>query len=267
MHNAAFQAMRVDAVYRTFPLKDKGALEIFMKSLKEKDCPIFGLNVTIPYKEKVMEYTDSVDPLAMKIGAINTLMITHQRKIFGFNTDGPGFLAHLTELKFATRDKHIMVIGAGGTARAILCVLCLINDRPRKITLYNRTFSKAQALVNALQPNMDARMIETVRNLDGLKTDMADCLINTTPVGLGGEEEMPVTADALHSKMLVYDVIYNPSLTPLLKAARDQGAQISNGLGLLYYQGVLALQHWAGVDIEDKYKKIMRRALEKQGGS
>src|SRR5208283_3254781 len=105
MHNAAFKALKVNAVYKLFPLADQEELKLFMEDLKEDNNPIFGLNVTVPYKEDVLAYLDTIDPLAAKIGAVNTLVIDHGRKIHGFNTDGPGFLSHLTELKFDIKGK------------------------------------------------------------------------------------------------------------------------------------------------------------------
>ena len=263
MHNAAFKALKVNAVYKLFPLADDRELAFFMEDLKEKENPIFGLNVTVPYKEKVLPFLDTVDPFAAKAGAVNTIVITHQRKMFGFNTDGPGFLSHLAELKFDLKGKRIAILGAGGTARAILSVLCLINDRPLNIKLYNRNFAKARGLLNDLGQKMDASIVEAVPSIGDLNVELADCLINTTPVGLKKEDPLILDERCLHSDMLVYDVIYNPVQTRLLKIAKAKGAQIANGLGLLYYQGILAFKHWAGVDIEDKYKKIMREALKK----
>src|ERR1700722_9535038 len=98
MQNTAFKALKVNAVYKLFPLEDPEELKLFMEDLREENNPIFGLNVTIPYKEDILPYLDSVDPLAEKIGAVNTIVIGHDRKMHGFNTDGPGFLSHLVEL-------------------------------------------------------------------------------------------------------------------------------------------------------------------------
>lgn len=262
MHNAAFKALKVNAVYKLFELKTEGELKLFFEDLREENSPIFGLNVTVPYKEKVLAYLDAVDPFAAKVGAVNTILITHRRKIHGFNTDGSGFLSHLKELNFDPKDKRIAILGAGGTTRAILSVLCLVPQRPSSVKLYNRTLSHAQGLLEELSARMDTSVVQVVEDTDDLNLELADCLINTTSVGLTGEEKLMIDPTRLHKDMLVYDVIYNPAETSLLKAAKASGATIANGLGMLYYQGVLSFNHWAGVDIEEKYKKIMRQALE-----
>lgn len=261
MHNAGFKALKVNAVYKTFPLADDQELKLFMEDLREEGNPIYGLNVTVPYKEKVLPFLDGLDPFAEKVGAVNTVVITHQRKMHGFNTDGPGFLSHLSELGFGLKDKRVALLGAGGTARAILSVLCLINDRPESIKLYNRTVSHANDLIAELGQKMDMSLVQAVSNPDDLDLELADCLINTTPVGLKGENTLLIDPENLHANMLVYDVIYNPPVTALLRAAQAKGAQTANGLSMLYFQGILAFRHWAGMDIDEKYKKIMRQAL------
>lgn len=262
MHNAAFKALDVNATYKLFPLVDDEELKLFMEDLKEKENPIFGINVTVPYKEKVLPFLDTVDPFAEKVGAVNTVVINHDRKMFGFNTDGPGFLSHLTELKFDPKGKRIAILGAGGTTRAILSTLSLIPNKPESIKIYNRTVNKAQSLVEELGERIDMSTVEVVSAAEDLNIELADCLINTTSVGLKGEKTMLIDPESLHKDMLVYDVIYNPAETELLRLAKLKGATVSNGLAMLYYQGILAFKHWAGVDIEDKYKKIMRNALE-----
>ncbi len=261
MHNAAFKALQVNAVYKLFPLTDEQELKLFMEDLKEEGNPIFGLNVTVPFKEAVMPFVDTIDPFAKKVGAVNTLLISKERAIMGFNTDGPGFLSHLQELQFDLKGKRVAVLGAGGTTRAILTVLCMIHPRPENIKLYNRTPQKALDLVEDLGTRMDASLIEVVNNTEDLNIEIADLVINTTSVGLKGEQTMLVDPQSFHPNMLAYDVIYNPTQTAFLKAALAKGAKTANGLGMLYYQGVLAFAHWAGGDIEDKYKKVMRKAL------
>ncbi|MBU4333552.1 MAG: shikimate dehydrogenase, partial [Candidatus Omnitrophica bacterium] len=262
MHNAAFEALEVDALYKLFPLEEE-ELEGFFKDLKDEFSPIFGLNVTVPYKEKVVQYLDNVDPLVDKIKAVNTILINDERKLIGYNTDAPGFLAHLSEIGFKSEDKNVAILGAGGAARAIVSVLCLIVERPKTIKLYDIDKGKADLLIKDIGEMINVDIVETVNSIDDLNIELADLLINATPIGMKEDDPCLVDEGLLHSDMLVYDLIYNPAETELLRMAREKGAQVSNGLGMLYYQGVLAFQHWAGQEIDQNIKNIMREALEK----
>ena len=262
MHNTAFKELGVDAVYKLFPLK-KNELDIFFTELRKPSSPVFGLNVTVPHKEAVLEYLDNITPLAQKIMAVNTIVINKERKLLGYNTDAPGFLAHLVELQFNTRDKRIAIMGSGGSARAILAVLCMIPERPHSIKIYNRTPQRLDNLLEDLSARIDTSIVQPVASIDDLDIPEADLLINTTSVGLKPEDPSLVDVDLIHRKLLVYDLIYNPPMTPLLKTARAGGARVANGLGMLYYQGVLAFQHWANVLLDDDIKLKMRQALEK----
>lgn len=261
MHNVAFSELGVEADYRLFPLKDED-LDEFFEELRDKENLIFGLNVTVPYKERVLKYLDSLTPFAQKVGAVNTIVITDERKLIGYNTDAPGFMAHLGELQFDTRNKRIAIIGAGGSARAILATLCMIPERPQSIKIYNRTASRADELLNDLGERIDLSIVESVLSIDDLNIELADLLINTTSLGLNKNDTCLVDEDLIHSNMLVYDLIYNPPETLFLKIAREKGAQTSNGLGMLYYQGVLSFQHWANVQLNEDIKIKMRKSLE-----
>ena len=261
MHNAAFKEFGVDAVYKPIPLKEEG-LDDFFEELKSGTCPIFGLNVTVPYKEKVIDYLDALNSLAERIGAVNTIVIDPDRKLIGYNTDAPGFIAHLKELKMETKGQRIAILGAGGSCRAILATLCMIPDRPEIIRIYNRTPQRTQELVKDLGERFDLSIVEAVDHVEELDVEHSDILINTTSVGLKKTDPSLVPGDLLHPDLFVYDLIYNPKETRLLKEAREAGARSANGLGMLFYQGVLSLQHWAARDISDTVKKKMRDALE-----
>lgn len=262
MHNAAFKALKVNAVYKLFPLADSQELKLFMEDLKEDNNPIFGLNVTVPYKQDVLRYLDSIDPLAEKIGAVNILAIDHHRRISGFNTDGPGFLSHLTELNFNLTDKRVAILGAGGTARAIISVLCLLPQGPEHISLYNRTRSHAEALVQEIAKKINTDLVSVVEKSEDLNIELADLLINTTTVGMKEGDPLLIDPSSLHKDMLVYDVIYSPLETKLLAQARLKKARTANGLGMLFYQGVLSFGHWSQVELDEGVKKIMRKTLE-----
>ena len=261
MHNAAFKALKVNAVYKPFSIEED-ELKLFFEDLKEENNPIFGLNVTVPYKEKVLGYMDGMNTFAEKVGAINTIVINRQRKLFGYNTDGPGFLSHLLELGFDPKDKHVAIMGAGGTTRAILCVLCLLQDRPMQIKLYNRSKENALNLIKDIASRVDTSIIDVVDDVEDLNIEITDLLVNTTTVGMKKNDPLMIDPNLLHANLLVYDVIYAPKETPLLVEAKQRGAKTANGLGMLFFQGVLAFQHWADCQIDDKLKKVMRKALE-----
>ncbi len=262
MHNAAFKALQAKAVYKLFPLREDDLSEFFA-DLRDKNSPIFGLNVTVPYKELVIQYLDSVSAFAKKAMSVNTIVIDENRKLVGYNTDGPGFLAHLVDLGFNTNGKRIAILGAGGTTRAILASLCLIPEKPESIRIYNRTQEKAQQLVHDLSSHMDVSNVVVVSSIDDLNIELSDMVINTTSVGLNDPETSILDDELLHQDMLVYDVVYKPKETLLLKLAREKGAKTANGLGLLFYQGMLSLQHWAGQEIPEEVKEKVREALEK----
>lgn len=266
LHNTAFKALGVDADYQRFPLKEDEIGDFFLK-LREKDCPIFGLNVTVPYKEKVIQYMDSMHPFAQKVMAVNTIVISKDRKLHGFNTDGPGFLAHLAELGIGTKGKRVAILGAGGTARAIVAALCLIPERPESIRIYNRTKEKADYLITDLQGRMNMDIVGSVAAIDDLNVELADLLINTTSLGLKADDPCLIDEGLLHADMSVYDVVYNPSETKLLQLARQKGAKTANGLGMLFYQGVLAFQHWADIELDPEIKSRMRAALEMEASA
>lgn len=260
MHNAAFKALGVKATYELFPLQEE-EIGDFFKDLKSKESPVFGLNVTVPYKEKVIPYLDSLNPYAKKVSAVNTIVIDDKRRLSGYNTDGPGFLAHLTELGFNPKDKRVALLGAGGAARAVLSVLCMIPERPSTVKIYDVEGPKAVSLVEDLKKNFDLTGVETVDSIDDLNIELADLLVNTTPVGMKKTDMSLVSDELLHSDMFVYDLVYNPRETTLLKMAKQKGAKTANGLGMLFYQGVLAFQHWAEIELSDEVKEKMRAAL------
>lgn len=263
MHNTAFRELKADAIYQAMPLKEE-ELDAFFEELRDPDCPIFGLNVTVPYKEKVLEYLDVLNPLAEKIGAVNTIVIDQKRTLIGYNTDAPGFLSHLQELKVETKGSRVAILGAGGSCRAILSTMAMVPERPEIIRVFNRTPERTRDLVGDLSQRFDTSIVLPVDNLEELEIEHSDLLINTTSVGLKASDPSLVPEDILHPDVFVYDLIYNPWETRLLRDARLAGARTSNGLGMLYYQGVLALQHWAEMEIPEPVKKKMRKALEEQ---
>ncbi len=262
MHNAAFKALEVDAEYCLFPMKQE-ELGAFFNALKEKDSHIFGLNVTVPHKEAVIPFLDAVDGFAQKAGAVNTVVIDAARRLKGYNTDGPGFLAHLTEEGFDPSGKRVSILGAGGAARAVVASLCLIDTRPASILIYDIDPRRVNALVRDLGARIDVGCVKVVGTIDELNIELADLLINATPIGMNNSDPCLVNEELLHSHLMVYDLVYNPSETKLLKLAKSKGAKTVNGLKMLFYQGVLAFQHWAEIQLSEPLKKKMWDELYK----
>ena len=194
--------------------------------------------------------------------AVNTIVISNDRKLTGYNTDGPGFLAHLSEIGFDSKGKRVSILGAGGASRAIISVLCLLPVRPESIRIYDIDKERADFLIADLKGRIDVSIVESVNSIDDLNIELSDLLINATPIGMKDSDPCLIEQELLHADMLVYDLIYNPEKTVLLKMAKEQGAKIANGLGMLFYQGVLAFQHWADVELEQNIKDVRRESLE-----
>ncbi len=262
LHNTAFKTLEVEAEYVLFPMP-RDEVKGFFEALRDEDSHIFGLNVTIPHKEAVIPYLDAVDPFAEKVGAVNTVTIGKGRTLTGYNTDGPGFLAHLVEEGFIADKKRISILGAGGAARALVAVFCLLKVRPETVKIYDVDKEKALALLRDLGTRLDVSAVQVVDTIDDLDIELADLLINATPVGMKAGDPCLVNAELIHPHLMVYDLVYNPAETPLLKMAKTRGAKAVNGLRMLFYQGVLAFQRWAEMPVPEPVKEEMWQALYK----
>lgn len=259
MHNAAFKALGIDGEYKLFSLKDETELKNFLSTLKENN--IFGFNVTVPYKQTIL---NSGIPIQLSkeaelVGAIN-VVIRDNDKLRGYNVDGLGFIKHLkTDLNFTPKDKKVALIGAGGGASAV--VTQLAQEGVSSILIYDIDKSRALNLTNRLKlnfPNLKDNCI-AINNILELNTLTCDLLINATPVGLRETDPALVDKTMINPKGLVYDLIYNPPETKLLKIAKEAGAKVSNGLGMLLYQGVLSFEYFTG---KKAPVSVMRKALE-----
>ncbi len=254
MHNAAFKALKINAAYRLFSLKED-ELKVFFAGLKKNN--IFGLNVTIPYKEKVMAFLDKISPEAKLIGAVNTVKV-NQGSLEGFNTDGEGFLRHIKlSLGFNPKGKSIAIIGAGGASRAV--GIYLSKEKPKRISFFDSDVAKAGNLVKHLKECFSAIEFRQSCSIEGLGIETSDLLINASPIGMKEADSCLVKEGFTRKKPLVYDLIYNPPETKLLKLAKSKGCVVSNGLGMLLYQGALAFKHWTG---KEAPVEVMREALK-----
>jgi shikimate dehydrogenase len=253
MHNAAFKALKINARYRIFevePSRVKG----FLATLAKRN--ISGLNVTIPYKQIVISSIQRTTPEARMIGAVNTIKVSKDQ-LLGYNTDGEGFLKHLkTDLGFDPAGKNIAVLGAGGASRAVCVYLC--KALPKRIAIYNRDRSKTINLLHILNMNGVCTDLIAANSISDLRIEEADLLINTTSVGMGALDPSLVEARYLHPGLLVYDLIYTRKATRLMEDAMKKGCRVSNGLGMLLYQGMLSFKIWTG---RTAPKKVMEKAL------
>lgn len=249
IHNTALAALGLDAVYLPFEVDDVGEFvrDFVRPATRRMDWPMRGLSVTIPHKLSIMPHLDFIDPTAQQIGAVNTVVVEGD-ELHGYNTDVIGAmnpLAALTEL----RDARVAVLGAGGAARAICYGL---NERGAKTTVYARDVRKAQTL--AAEFNAQAASLDEFRG-------GADIVINCTPVGMQGHGtgNSPVTIEQLKGVRLVYDLIYNPLETQLLKDAEAAGCQTLGGMAMLIGQAAEQFRLWTGR--EAPLELMMKTAL------
>ncbi len=230
MHNAALQAAGLDAVY--LPLQTGAAGELFRAA---QELPLAGISVTMPLKQAILPFLDQVDPLAARIGAINTVVRNPAGALVGYNTDAAGIVMPL-ESRLALRGAKILVMGAGGAARAAVYG-CL--DRGAHVAIWNRTATAAEALAAASGA--------TALNRDTLQREHFDVLVHATPAGMRGSGiDLPLGGDELRADLL-FDLVYNPLETPLLRLARSKGLQTITGVEMFVHQGARQFELWTGL--------------------
>ena len=241
IHTAALRACGLEGSYSLFPIlpEDKQGLKNLLARIRSGE--IHGLNVTIPHKQNVIEFLDELTPTAKAIGAVNTIYM-RENKLLGDNTDAPGFL---TDLKRHINSSFIvhpsaLVLGAGGSARAV--VYALLNDG-WTVTLAARRIEQAQQLAQSFP---GYRLPTT--NLTNLPLSTCHLLVNTTPLGMTpNTETSPLPENAVLPKnTFIYDLVYNPRETKLVRDARVQGLSATTGLGMLIEQAALAFELWTG---------------------
>jgi shikimate dehydrogenase len=247
MHNAAFDHLGLNFRYLPF-LVHPDSLGSAVGAVKA--LGLAGVNVTVPHKEKVIPFLDDVDKEALFIGAVNTIVNAGDRLI-GYNTDGRGFMRSLAEKKISVEGKRILVAGAGGASRAISYYL---SERARELFIFDTDRPKLQKLVRELSEiRTNVSSIDETMDLSGF-----DVLVNATPLGLKKDDPPPFDVSGLASDRVVCDLIYKK--TALLESAERRGCRTVDGLGMLLWQGILALELWTGVEPP---VDIMRKALLK----
>lgn len=245
MHNAAFAKAGLDYVYVPFHVRpnDLAAAIAGFKAIN-----IVGINVTLPHKQAVISHLTSISREAELIGAVNTLTFTDEG-IHGDNTDAPGVLRALEENENMSVPvgENVVVLGAGGAARAVVVALALAGVA--SMTIANRTVERAVALAEEMGQKTgismqglglaDAQLPVAVRE--------SMLLINTATVSMDATHPLLISADWLQPNTIVYDIVYTPPVTPLMRAAAARGCEILGGIGMLVHQGAIAFEKWTGI--------------------
>lgn len=244
MHNAAFKKLGMDYLYIPFRVKPE-RLPQAIAGLRALN--VRGFNVTIPHKVSVIPLLGSLDPLAEKIGAVNTV-VNDGGSLKGYNTDAEGFLRALTGRGIEPWDKNIVILGAGGASRAISYVLA---ERDARLTILNRKLELdwAEDIARLIQKDLgaDVRVGELGSRRLSSALNAADILVNATSVGMSPDiNKSPVPAKLLKSSLVVFDIVYNPIMTRLLTEAKAVGARVISGIDMLAWQGALAFEKWTG---------------------
>lgn len=246
IHNSAFEATETNGVYLAWEVE---ATDLAETVANIRRYQMYGINLSMPYKEQVIPYLDQLSEEACLIGAVNTV-VNREGTLIGYNTDGKGFFKSLPSFKIS--GEKMVLLGAGGAAKAILAQAIL--DGVSQISVFVRSSSMGKTrpylekIQNATGFRVDLFELEDVQDLQDSITQ-ADLLVNATSVGMDGSSQPIPTSIVLPEKLLVADVIYQPFETPFLKWAKEQGNQSINGLGMLLYQAAEAFQLWTGKEM------------------
>ena len=248
MHNAAFAHLELDWRYVPLPVDPARPQAIPEAVAGLRALSLRGANVTVPHKQAVMRCVDRLTPAAEVIGAVNTLVVEKDGSLLGDNTDAAGFIGDLRDHGVDLQERHVLVLGAGGSARAV--VYGLAQAGAARIAIANRTVATAQALAAALQPHVPGCPLTALAlpaDLPGLAAQ-ADLIVNCTSLGMTPNVDTSPWPDELpfHSGQIVYDLVYNPADTRLLRQAARAGVQAIGGLGMLVWQGAFAFERWTG---------------------
>ncbi len=258
IHNYLFDKEKENAVYMAFNIEKKD-LENTINGFKAIN--VKGFNVTIPYKIDIINFLDQLSYESELIGAVNTVKIDNG-KLVGYNTDGLGFLKTLEERNISLKGKNVLILGAGGAAQSIS--LTVANEGVKSLTILNRTVSKSKKLVEKIK-NRFPEIESSYGSLNEKYIDLKkfDILINCTSIGMYPEvDKMPIEINRFNKNVIVYDIIYKPLETKLIKSAKKEGMIAIGGLDMLIYQALLSDEIWLGrkLDIE-KTKNILKRRI------
>lgn len=252
MHNGCFAKLGLNWIYLPFSVPPEN-LEQALKGLRAIEN-VKGVNVTIPHKQEVIKYLDDLTKEASLIRAVNTISFSKGRAI-GDNTDGKGFIAALSDEGFSPKGKDVVLLGAGGAGRAI--AVSLAKEKVSRITLVDLSINRAEGLASQIE-NSFSQVKARATELKEITLKEADLLVNATPIGTRNEDPLLISPSLLHQKLFVYDLIYNPAQTLLLKESAKRGARTANGLWMLIHQAALSFKIWTG---KEAPIKVMKEAV------
>jgi shikimate dehydrogenase len=250
MHNAALRAFEINMQYARFHIR-ANELRSALRFMRELD--FVGINLTVPHKIAGLTQIDAADESATRCGAVNTVCL-HDKKLVGSNTDVEGFSrAVRSEFSIDLRDLRVMILGAGGGTGHAIAWQCGLENCER-LVLVNRTLAKTTAIVEGLRRFFaEARVLGPVARLEAVRWDETairaqladiDLIVNATPLGMNPSDPAPIPARLLAPHHMVFDCVYRPSKTALLRAADEAGARGANGLSMLLHQGALSFSVW-----------------------
>ena len=267
IHNLAFDRTGINGVYLAWEI-DKEDLAVTMDNIKRYD--MFGVNISMPYKQAVIPHLDQLSKSAQLIGAVNTV-IPRDGRLIGHNTDGIGFFKSLDKLAgFQVQGKVMTILGGGGAATAIIAQAAL--DGAAKIFVFSRSQSIDRHAATAKKISLETQVPIEVLPLEDSdllqeKIFQSRLLVNGTSVGMDGQTLLIDEETILPQHLLVVDVIYQPFETPFLNFAKQQGAKTVNGLGMLLFQAAEAFQIWTGKEMPTDYiweELVQKYQLEKK---
>ena len=250
MQNAALRACEINMQYARFHIRPN-ELRSALHLLRKLD--LVGINLTVPHKIAALTQIDVADESASRCGAVNTVCL-HDKKLIGSNTDAEGFSrAVRSEFSIDLRDLRVMILGAGGGTGHAIAWQCALENCER-LVLVNRTLAKTNGIVQRLGPFFaEPRVLGPVARLEALAWDETavraqladiDLIVNATPLGMNASDPAPIPARLLAPHHIVFDCVYRPSKTALLRAADEAGARGANGLSMLLHQGALSFSIW-----------------------
>jgi shikimate dehydrogenase len=253
MHNAAFEALKLDCAFLAFKVKPP---EVGNAINGMRAFNIQGLNVTMPHKEAVIKHLDEIDSTARLLNAVNTIQ-NKNGKLLGFNTDGEGALKALRANQVDPKNKKVLLLGAGGAARAIAYSL---SQEVGELVILNRTPKPVEELTSFLKQASNKKITGGVLSPEILENNLADAnvLINATSIGMKpNTDQSPIKAKWLRRDLAVMDIVYNPVETKLLKNAKTAKSTVISGVEMLIYQGAASFEIWTSCKAP---VEVMRKA-------